>query len=198
MELRDFIVVDESENGYSLVSLKEIFFHPQGGGQPCDKLLDKNGNAISVLKQGNEILLAVQPNAIDNGRIEITIDTEFRGLCSRLHSAGHLLALVVSELYKTEPVKAHHFPNECYVKFSGDIPKEFLTDIQNILDKKILNNTSVTISDDDGNRFVNFDGIGGYPCGGTHVTELQQIGDVLVGPITSKKGQTTIKYSLLN
>jgi len=186
------------EDGLIFTKVENLFFHPQGGGQPNDKLLDKDANPVMIKKMGGDIYLGINPSSIQDGKIEIFVDQQFNRLCSRLHSAGHLIALVTEREFSTIPVKAHHFPNEAYIKFEGILDKELLSDMSKKLSAECDKNLAVKITHDEKGRLVTFEGLGGYHCGGTHVKCLSEIGDIELTSISNKKGATTIKYTLLD
>lgn len=186
------------EDGLVFTKVEKLFFHPQGGGQPNDRLVDKHSNPVVIKKIDGDFYLGINPSSIQDGRAEIIVDEEFNRLCSRLHSAGHLIALVSEREFSTKPIKAHHFPNEAYIKFDGIIDKDLLEEIQERLSAECSKNLTVKITQDDKGRFVDFEGLGGYHCGGTHVKFLSEIGDINLTSISNKKGTTTIKYALLN
>ena len=191
-------MIDDSFTDGNLIYAKvnSLFFHPQGGGQPNDKLFDKNNNHIIIKNIDGAIFLGISPSIIKNGKADIFVDAEFNQLCSRLHSAGHLIAIVSERDFGIKTIKAHHFPNEAYIKFEGSLDKSLLDDIQEKLSSECLKDRTVHISQDKNGRFVNFDELGGYYCGGTHVKSLSEIGEIKLTSISNKKGMTTIKYKL--
>lgn len=185
------------EDDILFFELEKFFFHPQGGGQPNDKLYDKNGVPVLIRKQPEGLFLGVNPNILENGHVRIKIDKEFNHFCSRLHSAGHLLALVVERDFNKKPIKAHHFPNEAYVKFEGILDKEQIAALPSIVNKEIELDYQVTIDKDEQGRRVHFGELGFYHCRGTHVVRLGEIGKIIIGTSSAKKGATTIKYDIV-
>jgi len=196
LELNIVQVVRNSGSGKKLIVPDTVFFHLQGGGQPDDKLKDINNNQINIVKENNKILLEVDPGVISNGKFSAFIDESFRSICSRLHSAGHLIALILSGAYATHPVKASHFPGESYIKFSSLINEDRKEILEASVNTFISSDNSVNVRETDDGRFVEFTGIGGYLCGGTHVKSLSEIGVICIDSVRSKKGQTTVKYSI--
>lgn len=186
------------EDGLVFTKIDKLFFHPQGGGQPNDKLVDNASNPVAIKKIDDAIYLGIEPSSTHGGNVQIFVDEAFNRLCSRLHSAGHLIALVSEREFSTKPIKAHHFPNEAYIKFEGLINKDLIDDLNKKLATECDKNLSVKITHDEKGRFVNFEGLGGYHCGGTHVECLSEIGGINLISISSKKGMTTIKYTVLD
>ncbi|WP_370931097.1 hypothetical protein [Bartonella sp. DGB1] len=196
MELKDFTIL-KNDDCFSFIKVKDIFFHVQGGGQPHDKLLDSNGELIEIVKDEGNLLLKVKNNMIIDNKIDVFIDSDYRQLCSRLHSAGHLLSLFVFESFKLNTIKAHHFPNEGYIKVEGLIDKDKADYIESGVNAIIDKGCKVISYNKESNkRFVEFCGIGGYECGGTHVSDISEIGKFFIKNISNKKSMTTIKYDI--
>lgn len=195
MELTDFEIIS-IENDYTIAKINDVPFHIQGGGQPSDKLFDSLNQPIEIIRNEVGTLLKFK-GIVDSKIIELKIDSNFRSLCSRLHSAGHFISLILSNLYSTNPTKAHHFPNECYVKFDSEIPRDDIVmineKINHILDQSNFDVDEFYIGDI---RTVRFGQLGKYECGGTHVKKLQEIGSISIDNISNKKGSCTVKYSL--
>lgn len=53
------------------------------------------------------------------------------------------------------------------------------------------------ITCESGLRQVGFGELPAYPCGGTHVARLSEIGDVTITQLKLKKGQMIVHYSLV-
>ena len=43
---------------------------------------------------------------------------------------------------------------------------------------------------------VGFGELPAYPCGGTHVARLAELGDIVISQIKMKKGQLVVSYTL--
>lgn len=67
---------------------------------------------------------------IQNGSLQagdevlLSIDADLRTLNARNHSAGHLLdnALTIAGITTLSPTKGYHFPEGCYVEYTGILP----------------------------------------------------------------------------
>lgn len=154
-------------------------------------------------------------------KVEQAIDGERRDFHSRLHTGGHLLGLAVRQIAGDIPnfaeTKASHVPGAASVEFGGLVEEKMRELIQARLDELVDKALSVKISwmDEkemlehkvivDGgfkiglegkSRVVEIGKFGGYPCGGTHVTDTKKIGRVVVKKIARKRGQTKISYDV--
>ena len=57
-------------------------------------------------------------------------------------------------------------------------------------------NLARRITFDGGLRQVGFGDLPGYPCGGTHVARLSELGEVIITQVKLKKGQMAVSYTL--
>lgn len=53
------------------------------------------------------------------------------------------------------------------------------------------------LNENNGIRTVTWGDLPAYPCGGTHVKTLNEIGQVEIKKIKLKKGQITVSYALI-
>ncbi|KAI7208596.1 hypothetical protein KC343_g670 [Hortaea werneckii] len=229
-----------SENTYALET-NETIFYAQGGGQPFDT------GYIETASHGDKrtkfIVEAVR-NAPE-GRIlhfghfedpttakleagdmvEQHIDGAKRDLNSRIHTAGHIIALSIRQLAQQEPdlniteLKAQHYPDTSFVEFQGSIDSKFKEAIQSQASQYVKDALPVKLSwylpDElhsyavitaegmpiiaraDGKvRVVDIVGAGAYPCGGTHVPDTSRVGDVVVKTIKRQKGNSKVSYAV--
>ncbi|CAM0878868.1 unnamed protein product [Alopecurus aequalis] len=159
---------------------------------------------------------------LDAGQsVTLEIDAARRSLNSRLHSAGHLLDSCMTNLgLNLEPGKGYHFPDGPSVEYKGVIPADQLQDKKIELEKQanelISKGAKVLvsvfpydeaaklcggalpsyISQDSTPRIVKFGEYPGCPCGGTHVANVADIGNLKVTSIRVKKGVTKVSYSI--
>ncbi|WP_052283096.1 serine-tRNA(Ala) deacylase AlaX [Kluyvera genomosp. 1] len=185
----------ESDGQYAIV-LDRTLFHPQGGGQPADSGWIESAVVQSVISRGEEVVhIVAEPLPL--GEARLCVDVDRRQLHARLHSAGHLIGMA-GEQCGWRPVKAHHWPGEGRITFApgeshrlpeADTLLATLRDWQGV-------NLSRRITFDGGLRQVGFGELAGYPCGGTHVAQLSEIGEVTITQLKLKKGQMIVHYSL--
>ena len=144
------------------------------------------------------------------------VDAEKRHLHSRLHTAGHILGLAVNALCRdgvlpplTES-KASHYPDSAAVEFGGLIEGKHKDAIQAKTDEFVRSARPVKIhwwsmeelldrctgvaegfglpEGEIMGRVVEMEGLGSYPCGGTHVRDCGQVGTIEVKKISRSKG----------
>lgn len=154
-------------------------------------------------------------------KVRQEIDGERRFLHSRLHTAGHVLGLAVRSLTGDIPditeVKASHFPGAAFVEFRGSIDSKQKDAIQAQVDKFVGQALPVRVcwwgedelkekctavpegfrlAGSELGRVVEIEGIGAYPCGGTHVADSSLIGKVIVRKISKSKGISKVSYEV--
>lgn len=154
--------------------------------------------------------------------IKQTIDADKRDLYSRLHTAGHILGFAINALSRegvlpqlTES-KASHYPDSAAVEFGGIIEGKFKEAIQAKTDEFVAGASAVKIhwwpmeellakctgvadgftlpEGEDMGRVVEMEGLGSYPCGGTHVTDCSKVGKIEVRKISRSKGVSRVSY----
>lgn len=150
------------------------------------------------------------------------VDAEKRNLYSRLHTAGHILGLAINALCRegvlpqlTES-KASHYPDSAAVEFGGTIEGKHKDAIQVKTDEFVRSARPVKIhwwsmeellekctgvtegfqlpEGERMGRVVEIEGLGSYPCGGTHVKDCSQVGRIEVKKISRSKGVSRVSY----
>jgi alanyl-tRNA synthetase len=183
-------------DGRYAVELDRTLFHPQGGGQPADGGWIGGIAVENVLARGDCVVhLLSQP--LPPGEVSIEVDAASRRLHTRLHSAGHLIGLAGEQL-GWQPIKAHHWPGEGRVIFvageSSTLPEAeaLQAKIAGWIAEDLLRRLTL----EGGLRQVGFGEQRSYPCGGTHVARLSEIGDVEITQLKLKKGQMVVSYTV--
>ena len=191
------IACEQTEDGLWAVELDRTIFHPQGGGQPSDLGTIGGVEIKKVIHTPDSILhFAIAPI---HGEVELVVDPAIRTLHSRLHSAGHIIGLVGDEL-GWHATRGNHFPGESRVIFEPEKPENiqlidkeaFEKSVQAIIDRALTRVTTY----DGALRFVTWANLPSYPCGGTHVRNLRDIGKVLITKIKMKKGTISVSYEI--
>lgn len=183
-------------DGCYAITLESTLFHPQGGGQPSDSGTLGGIPVESVMTRGEQVVhIVAQPLPL--GETTQCVDAAVRHLHSRLHSAGHMIGQA-GETFGWRPVKAHHWPNEGRITFAagegGTLPEA--AQLLAIIRQWQNDNLARRIDFDGGLRQVGFGELPGYPCGGTHVARLSELGEVVITQVKMKKGQMVVSYTL--
>ena len=183
-------------DGRYAIELDRTLFHPQGGGQPADRGWIADLAVEGVVSRGDSVAHIVsQP--LPPGEVTIRIDAESRRFHARLHSAGHVLAQA-GEQSGWQPMKGHHWPGESRIIFAvganGGLPEASA-----LLEKVAAwqaENLPLQVAFADGLRQVGFGDMQSYPCGGTHVASLSELGKIVINQVKMKKGQIIVSYTV--
>ena len=186
---------DPTEDGRFAIQLSNTPFHPQGGGQPSDSGKINDVEVIHVVMQDDQII-HYSNHAIALGLAQTQVDVTRRHYHSRLHSAGHLIGHVM-QAFGWQPTKAQHWPEECKVQFVKQEHSEDkdLETLQRICNQYISSQlVRLTQQNADGYREVSFGDLPAFPCGGTHVHNLSEIGTLEITGYKLKKDKLTVSY----
>ncbi|KAG0647610.1 Alanyl-tRNA synthetase [Hyphodiscus hymeniophilus] len=186
--------------------------HPATGGAILHfgRFKPNAGAGSSVFQVGNEV--------------QQTIDAEKRDLFSRLHTAGHILGLAINALSREGVLpaliesKASHYPDSAAVEFGGVIEGKHKDAIQAKTDEFVKRASKVLIhwwpmerllkdctgvtegfeipDGEELGRVVEMEGLGAYPCGGTHVEHCGLVGKIEVRKIARSKGVSRVSYKV--
>lgn len=190
----NIISCEKSEGRWS-VQLDGTIFHPRGGGQLADRGWIDDCQVLAVETRGEAVLHVVdRPLAI--GPVRLRVDEETRSLHARLHSAGHLIGYAGIAQGLT-PSKAQHWPDASRVVFLCDDDQSLdLAAMAFAIEVMIEQDLERSCEIKDGLRVVSFGQLSAFPCGGTHVRSLADIGVVRLLEMKAKKNQLTISYAL--
>jgi alanyl-tRNA synthetase len=209
--------IGQDENG-SYVIFDKTIFHPQGGGQPNDEgYLEIAGQRYPVKKLVAPRNPYEEPYIIKHyydgegdflkgDKVIQTIDRAKRLLCSRLHSAGHLLEDTVNQIYPSlKGIRANHFPNgQAFVVFAGEIPADIQANkekISNLANELVKRNLDIRVEYNGQARTVIIGAFAAHACGGTHVKNTFEIGEIVVRSIKKDKDNKSnlrIGYNVVN
>lgn len=213
-----------NEDDRSVVILDQTIFYPQGGGQPYDTGIISNEGKKFIVEDVRFVDGIVKHIGKFEGGIfsqgetvTCSVDVERRKLHTRLHSGGHLVDMGLKQIgVMWKPGKGYHFPNGPYVEYSGslegidieklkiDVEAACNEIIQKAVDTKVLfmpkeEMGSVCefvpdyIPEGKPARVVMY-GDFGIPCGGTHVSNLGEIGKMTIRKIKQDGDNIRVSY----
>lgn len=197
LEISSLITSCYEENGRTIAILNRTVFHPQGGGQPSDTGWIGASRVLHVHQDDMEILHIVEsPVAI--GRSDTRVDAARRNHHPRLHTAGHLIGNI-GILFGYTPIKAHHWPGESKVTFKADSSQSTIaiSDFANMTTKLIAEDLTRYVEMTLGIRCIGFGYLPSFPCGGTHVARLSDIGQIYISSVITKKGNLSVHYEVI-
>ncbi len=155
--------------------------------------------------------------------VQVMVDHDRRYLNSRLHCAGHLIDYAIYTLGKKwKAGKGAHYPGRSYVEYDGDFnPEETETLARNI--EQVLVDYAAKGGEISPRRVPSLEAhkysayipdailamyqnvhVAQYPdnfnicCGGTHLTNANQLGRVTITKIKKKDGHIRVSYEVTN
>lgn len=184
------------------VRLSRTLFHPQGGGQPADGGTIAGRRVVGV-RHADDADVDHQLEFTDGlaigQEVELQVDPARRRLHARLHSAGHLISDAAANIApQIRPRSGHHWPGEARVEFEGEVDDadRFANALQ--LELNVLLSANIkpeTQLGEDGMRRVRFAGAPA-PCGGTHVTHVDEIGAIEIRRAQCKRNIVRVSYDV--
>lgn len=219
-------VSSDVATGKTVMILDQTVFYPQGGGQPYDQGIITGKSGTFVVEQVRFIdgvvrhIGHITTGSFTTGEeIRCEVDCERRRLHSRLHSAGHVVDMAVKALdLPWVPGKGYHFPDGPYVEYSGPLQEDtremLRSEVEQLCNRFITQarSTSLVFMNPDEKRLVcafvpdNLPqnkpsrvvlyGDFGIPCGGTHVGNLRDIGNITIRKIKLEKGMIRVAYAI--
>jgi alanyl-tRNA synthetase len=190
------------EHGAFLV-LSNTYFHVQGGGQPSDRGSINEFKVLKVVAVDGHVRHYMESvrDLLIGQRVLLKVEDGWRNLCSRLHTAGHLIsALVEIRNSGAQAVGGHHWPGESRVEFSGlsGSDLERLKEGLNYdLDNAIKDAYAVNVLfDQEGNRTIKIGSLPAISCGGTHVESTEELHGAKVLHVKRKADRVRVSYEV--
>jgi Ser-tRNA(Ala) deacylase AlaX len=220
----EVLAIIETDFGPAVILDQTIFYPQGGGQPCDTGYLLVHKQQIRVISvrfdagmvyhftEGNPELLSI------GDTVKLDIDGERRALNSRIHTGGHLIdTAMINCGYAFRPIKGYHFPDSPYVEYQGIIELEdrerICMELEEEANKLIASGQSVEcfivdeydqlknhcstvpayVPKDKPIRVVKVGGVG-CPCGGTHVEDLSELGQLSVPKIKSKGGNIRVSY----
>lgn len=193
-------VLEITQGETTIVRLDRTIFHAQGGGQKADRGRIGSAVVIHVTHNADNVDHHVESAAglAVGAEVALEVDEAWRRLNAAYHTAGHLLASVVENMYPgLRAVSGHQWPGEGRVEFMGEVPVEKVSvdDINTRLASDLAANLPVVIVGDPfKDRAIKIGGYEPIPCGGTHVSRLGEVATTIVRSIKAKSGRIRISF----
>jgi alanyl-tRNA synthetase len=192
------------------VTLAETYFYPEGGGQPADRGTLGGIEVEHVFEDERGVVhaLAAEPDFGEGDKVQGEVDPEFRRYCMRAHTASHVLYGAGRRLLDDLGYGGFDIsPEKVRVDFetSTDIDDEVLVALERLANRAVWDSHDVTweeipaeearsrddvafntkteegvMAESDSVRVVTVADWDAAACGGTHVSNTEEIGPVSV------------------
>ena len=221
---------EQTEEERTDIQLDQTCFYPRGGGQDWDTgtIKSVDGSAVFAVQEVrlDENGVVHHIGAFQSGELKpdeevaCAVDTERRTINTRLHSAGHVVDLVVDRLkLPLVPGRGGHYPHMSFVEYEGEVAPEETENIRQQSEQianevieqggqneirfmsvsemhTICRHVPSNIPTNKPARVVIYNDDFGVPCGGTHVADLHDIGKITITKVKTKKGLTKVSYAV--
>lgn len=153
--------------------------------------------------------------------VHCLVDKERRFVNSRLHCAGHLIDYAIQKIGKDwQPGRGAHYPDRSFVEYKGEYNAEESDDLARQIEKVLADLsaaggaiTASRVPSGEAHKHSKYIPqaildlyqnvhIARYPnnfeicCGGTHLTDVSQLGKVIVTKIKKKDGNIRVSYAV--
>lgn len=175
--------------------------------------LDENGDVhhFGLFKKGEFVV---------GDQVECKVDHERRSVNTRLHSAGHVIDMAIDAVgLDWVATKGQHYTHLSAIEYQGSFEPEQSEELKQKIEQKaneivseglvnaikfmpveemsqICLNVPDNIPSNKPARVVVYGDSFGVPCGGTHVSNLGEVGKINIPKIKSKKGVIRVNYTV--
>lgn len=209
-----------------VITLNETCFYPKGGGQDFDQgtitAPDAEFTVEAVFYNDGEVkhIGEYAKGQLSVGdSVSCQVNAVRRNLNTRIHSAGHVIDMAIRSLgWDWKPEKGAHYPHMSFVEYAGDLDsnnkEQLVQELQEKIDELIATGTTNSIQfmtpeemsaagavvpdnlpKSKPTRAVLYDHFI-VPCGGTHVKDIKEIGEVGISKIKPKDGSIRVSYAI--
>lgn len=213
------------ESGENFVILDQTAFYPTGGGQDFDtgflEFGDTRVDVTDVKKSPNGVVHVITGQIPVGTKVHGRVDWERRYKHMRMHTSQHLVSHVAMHLFQCSTVGNQIGAEKSRIDFEpAKFTDEDLRDIERESNELIAKKIPVKIYEVDKDeaihrmnrirvnpdrrlpdvprlRIIEIENVDACPCGGTHIANISEIGEVRIVTKENKgKGRTRIEYVL--
>jgi len=180
------------------VLLDKTIFIPQTNTELGDFGRIQDIKISSSKKENNEVWHVVgqyNPFKVDD-KVKLTLDWKYRENAMKLHSALHLFAGVFDSNFKERAVAGVVKPKSAYLVFKREIPNEIVKQAIKQANTDIKSAVEIKTYWDEKRKGFRWCAIKNYPpipCGGLHVKNVEEIGEIILINKEGEKITITVK-----
>ena len=176
------------------VLLEETIFFPQTSTEPGDTGKINDSKVIGLRKENEEIwhILNNPPVFNEGDAVNLQINWNKRYEMMKLHSALHLLAGAFDSAFKERAVAGAVKSKSAYLVFKNELTDEIIKKALDQANKNIQEGLEIKISEDETRKGFKWCQVGNYdliPCGGLHVNNTKEIGEIILKEKTIENGK---------
>ncbi len=179
------------------ILLDETIFIPQTNTEPGDLGKVQDVKIAGSKKEGDEIWHIIpQYNPFKVGdKVKLTLDWKYRLNTMRLHSALHLLAGVFDSKFKERAVAGVVKPKNAYLVFKHEISGGTISQAIERANKDTKSGGEIKTYEDEKRKGFRWCAIKDYPpipCGGLHLKNAKEIGEITLISKDTEDGKQKI------
>jgi len=183
------------------ILLDKTIFMPQTNTEPGDFGKINDVKIAGSKKEGDEIWhIIAEYNPFKVGDdVKLTLDWKYRSNAMRLHSALHLLAGVFDFEFKERAVAGIVKSKEAFLVFKNEISDEIIEQAIKQANEDVKSGIEIKSYEDKKRKGFRWCQVGDYlpiPCGGLHVKNTKEIGEIIVKEKTIEDGKQKIIIEL--
>lgn len=195
----EITTIVESVDG-NIIRLNETIFYAFSGGQESDHGTIGGFEVIKAEKHNSDIFYTLPEHheLQKNDSVSVIIDWKRRYRLMKLHFAAEIVLELFNRSHPFIPkVGAHIAERKARIDFKcnknlSKLISELENDAQSIIDKRlpIISEFSDRINE---RRYWKIEGFSSVPCGGTHVKNTAEIGNIKLKRVNPGKGLERIE-----
>lgn len=183
------------------VLLEGTIFFPQTSTEPGDVGKINDSKVVGLKREGEEIwhILNKPPAFKEGDLVNLWIEWKKRYKMMRLHSALHLCAGVFDLQFKERAVAGVVKSNLAYLVFKHELTDEIIQNALDLANKDIREGLEIKTYEDEKRKGFRWCQIGHYipiPCGGLHVKNTEEIGELILKEKAIEAGRQKLVFQI--
>ena len=183
------------------ILLDKTIFIPQTNTEPGDFGKVNDVKIAGSKKEGDDVRHIIpQYNPFKVGdKVKLTLDWKYRLNAMRLHSALHLLAGVFDSKFKERAVAGVVKPKNAYLVFKHEISDEIINQATEEANADIKSGVQIKTYEDEKRKGFRWCAVKDYPpipCGGLHIKNTKEIGEIVLVNKEIEQGKQKITITI--